>query len=278
MALTDAKTRELYQEAMSLARGVMFSPLATDDEAAVAGETMDALLAAEVERIEASFAKKAATLRMLTNRLNGLSAALHTGLLETEEARLREIAAQLRDGLITIGEDVRTSLLAPPAPAPAAAVDQRLPPGELRMGDLGLDLIRHFEGFESEAYQDSVGVWTIGYGHTSNVRSGMVVTDGEAAQLLRGDVRDSAVAVQRRVEVPMLQQEFDALVSWTFNLGQGNLKASTLLKELNAGEHGKVPNEMRRWTRAGGEILDGLVRRRNSEANLWATGELKFDA
>lgn len=148
--------------------------------------------------------------------------------------------------------------------------------GRENIGDKGVELIKHFEGFEEEAYQDVVGVWTIGYGHTGGVRAGQVLDLDDGERILREDLKKFERAVRRRVLVELNQDQFDALVSWTFNLGEGNLKVSTLLRRLNNGEHDAVPSEMARWNKAGGEVYDGLVRRRRAEGKLWADGALDF--
>ena len=137
----------------------------------------------------------------------------------------------------------------------------------------GIDLLTHFEGLRLEAYQDSVGVWTIGYGHTTGVKEGDVCTQEEAEKLLRGDIFKFEEYVQDSVKVDLDQSQFDALVAWTFNLGPGNLRSSTMLKKLNNGEYESVPFEMRRWNKAGGKTLDGLIRRRQAESLLFESKE-----
>jgi len=135
----------------------------------------------------------------------------------------------------------------------------------------GIDLIKEFEGRRLDAYQDSVGVWTIGYGHTKNVKEGDSITTLEAENLLTEELKEYAEYVNKYVTVPLTQNQFDALVSWTYNLGPNNLRESTMLKVLNDGEYDKVPSEMKRWIRAGGKVLAGLVRRRETEARLFLT-------
>jgi GH24 family phage-related lysozyme (muramidase) len=140
----------------------------------------------------------------------------------------------------------------------------------------GLDLIKKFEGYRSKAYQCSAKVWTIGYGTTrysggQKVAKGDVIDKETAETYLREDVKKFEEAVQELVKVELNQNQFDALVSWTYNLGQGNLKRSRLLKRLNEGDYAAVPAEMKRWTRAGGKVLKGLVRRRAAEAELFAS-------
>ena len=137
----------------------------------------------------------------------------------------------------------------------------------------GLSLIKKFEGCKLEAYKCSAGVWTIGYGHTTGVKEGDVCTQEEAEKLLRGDIFKFEEYVQDSVKVDLDQSQFDALVAWTFNLGPGNLRSSTMLKKLNNGEYESVPFEMRRLNKAGGKTLDGLIRRRQAESLLFESKE-----
>ena len=137
-----------------------------------------------------------------------------------------------------------------------------------------LELVKHFEGFYPNAYRCPAGVWTIGYGHTGlkhkdgTVRVGRKVTQAEADRLLAHALKVFSDRVNRLVKVPLTQNQFDALVSFDFNTGA--MAKSTLLKKLNAGDYADVPSELSKWTRAGGKVLAGLVRRRASEANLWS--------
>ena len=137
----------------------------------------------------------------------------------------------------------------------------------------GLSLIKKFEGCKLEAYKCSAVVWTIGYGHTTGVKEGDVCTQEEAEKLLRGDIFKFEEYVQDSVKVDLDQSQFDSLVAWTFNLGPGNLRSSTMLKKLNNGEYESVPFEMRRWNKAGGKTLDGLIRRRQAESLLFESKE-----
>lgn len=139
----------------------------------------------------------------------------------------------------------------------------------MRTGRNGVELIRHFEGCRFDAYLCPAGVWTIGYGHTADVKEGDNIDQEAAEAFLIEDLETFEQAVTRLVEVPLTQQQFDALVSWTFNLGAGNLAESTLLKKLNNYQYAEVPEQMMRWVRAGGKVLDGLVRRRAAEAALF---------
>jgi len=135
----------------------------------------------------------------------------------------------------------------------------------------GLDLIKEFEGVRLRAYLDSVGVPTIGYGHTRGVKMGDTCTPEQADEWLREDIADAEDCVNFEVSVPLTQHEFDALCSFVFNLGCGNFRKSTLLRKLLDGDHDGACLEFRRWDRAGGQVLEGLTRRRYAEARLFET-------
>ena len=139
----------------------------------------------------------------------------------------------------------------------------------MNIGPQGLALIKSFEGLRLTAYLDSVGVPTIGYGHTKGVRMGDTCTQAQADAWLAEDVRDAEACVNSAVTVPMTQAEFDALVSFTFNLGCGNLRKSTLLRLLNEGDRHGATVEFRKWDKAGGQVLAGLTRRRDAESRLF---------
>lgn len=135
----------------------------------------------------------------------------------------------------------------------------------------GLELIKQSEGFRAYAYQDVAGVWTIGYGHrlTAGESFPAGVTDEQATALLEADVAAAEVAVTALVKVPLKQGQFDALVDFTFNLGAERLQASTLLKELNAGQYDSAGLQLLAWDHAGGQVSQGLERRREAELALW---------
>ena len=139
----------------------------------------------------------------------------------------------------------------------------------MKISQEGLSLIKKFEGCELEAYKCAAGVLTIGYGSTKDVKEGDTLTQEEADKLLLKDVEVFETAVNDAVEVPISQSQFDALVSWTFNLGSGRLNSSTMLKKLNNQEYDEVPSQIKRWNKAGGKVLQGLVRRREAEALLY---------
>ncbi|MGV3621975.1 MAG: glycoside hydrolase family protein [Archangium sp.] len=144
--------------------------------------------------------------------------------------------------------------------------------GADKLGQAGLNLIKEFEGLRLTAYRDPVGVLTIGYGHTgSDVKPGMTISQQRAEQLLKNDTGWAQKAVRDTVKVPLTQGQFDALTSFTFNLGAGALRSSTLVKKLNAGDYAGAQNEFGRWVHAGGQVLAGLVRRRAAEAKMFGS-------
>ncbi len=140
-----------------------------------------------------------------------------------------------------------------------------------QLSDRGLALIIQFEGFSPTVYLDAAGLPTIGYGHL--IRDGENFSDGIdevwARELLRHDVRIAERAVLRLIDVPLSDSQFDALVSFTFNVGAGALQRSTLRRKVNREEHDAVPGELLRWVYAGGRRLKGLMRRREAEAEMY---------
>lgn len=139
----------------------------------------------------------------------------------------------------------------------------------------GLNLIKQFEGYSSELYLCPGNYWTIGWGHLvrdpKNERWQNGISRAQAEGLLRDDVADAERAVLRLIDVPLSDGQFDALVSFTFNLGAGALQRSTMRRKINRGEHKAVPDELRRWVWAGGKKLRGLMRRREAEACLYVS-------
>jgi len=139
-----------------------------------------------------------------------------------------------------------------------------------------IEKIKQWEGLRLRSYQDSAGIWTIGYGHTSDaafkVGPGQTITEAKAAELLRLDLREAEQAVDDAVTVSLTDNQFGALVSFTFNVGAAALRKSALLKKLNAGAYDAVPAELAKWNKAGGKVVQGLVNRRAAEAGLWSTG------
>ena len=138
-----------------------------------------------------------------------------------------------------------------------------------------LDIITTFEGFSSVPYRCPAGVWTIGYGSTRCPDRSRVTQDTppltreEALTWVRHELARMEYDVARLVRVPLTENQFGALVSFTYNVGSGNLKASTLRQKLNRGDVEGALREFPKWRRAGGKILLGLVRRREAEKQLF---------
>jgi lysozyme len=139
----------------------------------------------------------------------------------------------------------------------------------MQISSNGLALIKHFEGCKIKAYKCSAGVWTIGYGSTgSHVYEGKMITEQEASNLLFEDVERFERQVDS-LDLPLEQYQFDALVSFAFNLGFGSLLKSTLLKKLKAGDIEQAAKEFLKWNKVGGVVLQGLVKRREAESKLF---------
>ena len=140
---------------------------------------------------------------------------------------------------------------------------------KMKISEEGKALIKKFEGCKLDSYRCSANVATIGYGHTKDVIDGDSCTQDEAGQMLADDLAEFEGYVDKLVTVYLEQNQFDALVAWTFNLGPTNLKSSTMLRVLNDSKKLEVPVQMKRWNKAGGKTLDGLIRRREAESLLW---------
>ncbi|HEJ8022150.1 TPA: lysozyme [Serratia liquefaciens] len=144
----------------------------------------------------------------------------------------------------------------------------------MQISKAGIELIKRFEGLELKAYLDCVGVWTIGYGWTQPVDGkkigpGMVIDQATADRLLKCGVVQFEQGVNQMVKVKITQGQFDALVSFAYNLGLRSLSTSTLLQKLNAGDKQGAANEFGRWVNAGGVKLNGLVKRRAAEREMF---------
>ncbi len=147
----------------------------------------------------------------------------------------------------------------------------------MKINEAGLNIIKAFEALRLKAYRDAVGVWTIGWGHTKGVRPGMVITEAEAGRLLRIDVEDAEEAVTRATKgYPTTENQFSALVSFTFNVGAGGLQKSSVLKQHRAGHYALAGAAFMLWVKGTingrKQTLRGLVRRRQAERRLYATG------
>ena len=135
----------------------------------------------------------------------------------------------------------------------------------MRTSQKGVSLIKSFEGLRLKSYQDSVGVWTIGYGATRGITAGMNITNEQAERMLVNDIGRFEPEIERLVRVALNQGQWDALMSFTYNLGAANLGSSTLLKLLNAGDYVGAAEQFPRWNKAGGQVLAGLTKRRAAE-------------
>lgn len=147
----------------------------------------------------------------------------------------------------------------------------------MKLSTRGRQAIIGFEGRHKlradgryEAYKCPAGVWTIYTGVTEGVHAGMIVTEAEGEAIFARELAKFETAVNNAVLVPLTQAQFDVLVSFSYNVGTGALRRSTLLRVLNAGDYGAVPAQLARWTHGGGKVLPGLVKRRAAEAKMWS--------
>ena len=155
-----------------------------------------------------------------------------------------------------------------------------------RVIELAVPIIKHFEGLRTDAYVDSAGVWTIGYGHTAAMgapipKRGMSISKQQAEEILKRDIEKTVDVVENIVGPEhisnLTDEQVAALVSFTFNVGGGNFKKSTLLKKIKKGDLRGAAKEFDRWVYAGGKKLRGLVRRRAAERELFESGFEKID-
>lgn len=135
----------------------------------------------------------------------------------------------------------------------------------------GLELVKSFEGLRLDAYQDSVGVWTIGYGSTTGVRAGQVITEADAEALLRADLGTAEAGVEDAIGDEATDNQFAACVSLAFNVGVGLFAKSSIVRLMLAGEPEKAAERFLLYNRAGGKVLAGLTRRRAAERALFLT-------
>lgn len=141
----------------------------------------------------------------------------------------------------------------------------------MRTSDNGIELLKRFEGYREQAYRCPAGVWTIGYGHTGNVHEGQTCTREQAERWLREDLKNAENAVNAlEPSRPLRQDEFDALVSFVYNLGTANFSGSTLRMKVCANpDNPTIRDEFGKWIYADGRIQPGLVSRREAEADLY---------
>jgi len=144
-------------------------------------------------------------------------------------------------------------------------------PAHRQINQAGLNLIKDFEGCILQTYDDGVGVLTIGYGHTQGVTWGQTITQLQAEEILKQDLNYFEKSVTDLVKVPLTDNQFAALVSFTFNVGVGALTESTLLRSLNQSKYQTAADQFLRWVNGGGKEMAGLVRRREAERTLFLT-------
>ena len=145
----------------------------------------------------------------------------------------------------------------------------------MKISEKGLGLIKEFEGLVLKPYKDAVGIPTIGYGNTyyedgrKVSLSDPAITEERATELLKMVVKRYEDAINRYVQVPITQNQFDALVSFAYNVGNENVRKSTLMKLLNRKQYTEAADQLLRWNKAGGKTLKGLTRRRQAERVLF---------
>lgn len=145
----------------------------------------------------------------------------------------------------------------------------------MKINEAGINLIKSFESLRLNSYLCPAKVWTIGYGHTGkNIKKGMTITEEQANDYLKNDLVYFENIVSKSVEVDLNENQFSALVSFVFNIGEGSFLASTLLKLLNNGDYKGAAEQFLRWNKSNGKVLPGLTRRRKEEVELF----LKDDA
>lgn len=140
----------------------------------------------------------------------------------------------------------------------------------MKTSETGIDLIKHYEGLQLQPYICPAGKATLGYGHTGpDVVFGITITEADADKLLREDLHFAERGVETYARVPLTQGQFDALVSFTYNLGVGAMRDSTLLKKVNAKDFDGAAAEFGKWVHGGGRVLPGLIKRRAAEVALF---------
>jgi len=141
---------------------------------------------------------------------------------------------------------------------------------KMQISQAGIDSLKQFEGYSADKYQDVAGLWTIGYGHLIKPGENFeTINEATAEKLLRQDIGIAERAVNELVTVDLTQGQYDALVSFVYNVGAGAFKKSTLLRKLNIGDYVGALNELPRWNKAGGKIQQGLANRRVHEQQLF---------
>ncbi len=136
------------------------------------------------------------------------------------------------------------------------------------------EVIKRFEGLRLKAYKDSKGIWTIGYGHTLNVKPGQVITKEEADELFERDLASFEKQLKPHLnDIKLSQNQYDAIVSLCYNIGVGAFVRSSIYKHLVRKEYNKAADAFLLYVYAGGQVLSGLQRRRRKERKIFLTGE-----
>lgn len=143
----------------------------------------------------------------------------------------------------------------------------------MRTSSQGISLIKEFEGFREHAYRDPVGIWTIGYGFTRSVQAGDRMTREQADRRLRDELGQYERAVEQATGGDVTQPQFDALVSFAWNVGAKGMAGSSVIKAHNRGDHQAAARAFALWNKAGGKVWPGLTRRRAAEAAMYLSGE-----
>jgi len=154
-----------------------------------------------------------------------------------------------------------------PEPESVNIIQQR------KINKAGLYLLKEFEGLVLYTYDDGVGVPTIGYGHTKGVLWGMIISESQAEKFLKEDLEYFEAKVTEMVTVRLTENQYSAIVSLCYNIGEGALGGSTLMRLLNDGDYQGAANQFGRWINGGGNVMEGLVRMREAERELFLTGD-----
>ncbi len=189
------------------------------------------------------------------------------------------ISAFLLSGCTTQEEEPELTQVEPvtrtPTEVKQAIADKkaRIPAKGQRTNQECVDIIKAFEGVRLQAYVGPAGHWLIGYGHKAGVRQGMTITQGEAEEFLRDDLREIEKRIGRLVKVNVSNNEFSAMTCLAYNIGWGNFSKSTLLKKVNAQSWAEAANEFPKWRRANGVVSKHLEQRRAVERSLFVSGK-----
>tara|TARA_R110000868_G_scaffold77809_1_gene222564 strand:+ start:651 stop:1223 length:573 start_codon:yes stop_codon:yes gene_type:complete len=185
-----------------------------------------------------------------------------------EEMSMEQIIAMLKKILESLSTRPSTSATPYPPTSVDGGEDKSYTVDQLFLGDV--ELIKVSEGLRLEAYLPTPNdVWTIGYGHTKTAKPGMRITQSGAEALLKHDLAWVEAALKKYIKVPLTQNQYDALASFVYNLGETNFKNSTLLKMLNKGDYQGAADQLPRWNKQKGKVLKGLTIRRNHERDLF---------